>query len=118
MLAEKLLEQGRQEEVVEYLIQCQDVWDYHSKEIAAWIGAIQRGESPEFLASGTLGAMNHPCVQIGHLCARARILEDEPRSSTLQSKADALAGRARLRAEYKQTGGAPFGVLPIRFPRP
>ena len=102
MLAEKLLEHGKQEEVVDYLIQCQDVWDHSKKQFASWVDAIQNGERLEFLALGTLEAMNHPAVKLSHLCNSARFPDDVVGPTTPQSPAEVRAGRERLRAEYKR----------------
>jgi hypothetical protein len=100
-LAEKLLEDGRQTEVVEYLTQCQGVWERHRQDFASWINAIEAGEKPDFLGSGFLRAMNHPAVRIRYLFARANLSDSEQPSVLADRREDAIAERERLRAEYK-----------------
>jgi hypothetical protein len=78
------------------------VWDHSKKQFASWVDAIQNGERLEFLALGTLEAMNHPAVKLSHLCNSARFPDDVVGPTTPQSPAEVRAGRERLRAEYKR----------------
>ncbi len=104
MLAENLLDRGEREEVEEYLLKCQDVWEHQRKELATWVGTIRNGERPEFLASGNLGVMNHPSARIVHLCASARFPEGSGLPISRKSIAEVKAGREKLRTEYKAGG--------------
>jgi len=102
MLADRLLKYGEREEVVKFLVQCQKVWKRHGNELMTWIGAIQNGEEPRFLASGFLGAMNHPSLKILELSIRASFLEAE-RSATTSTSTKSIADmKERLRAEFKR----------------
>jgi len=61
MLAERLLEHGEKAAVVEYLIQCQDVWRHFEGPIAAWVGAIQNDQETH-LGLGTFA--DDPAIKI------------------------------------------------------
>jgi hypothetical protein len=100
-LAERLLEQGRQAEVVDYLTRCQRVWERNRREIASWINSIEAGGRPNFFASGFLRVMNHPAVRIRYLLARAHSGDVEQETASDDPPADVIADRERLRAEYK-----------------
>ena len=87
---------------MKFLVQCQKVWKRHGNELMTWIGAIQNGEEPRFLASGFLGAMNHPSLKILELSIRASFLEAE-RSATTSTSTKSIADmKERLRAEFKR----------------
>jgi len=114
VLAEELLERGERVEVLRHLLQCQDVWQFLKPQIDKWVGLIEDGEIPDFQESGILRAMNQPSYKLQMQWMRACSLGEGPGSAAPKptipkSPAEALAGRERLRAEYKVHHSAAIG---------
>lgn len=106
LLADKLLERGERVEVLKHLLDCRDVWQFYKLQIDNWVSLIEGGEAPQFQNSGMLRAMNQPSYKLQMQWVRACSLGEgsgsaAPKSTTPKSPAEVLAGRERLRAEYK-----------------
>src|SRR5439155_18601717 len=70
-LAQKLLEYGQRDAVIDFLAQCQRIWSHQRGQINTWIEAIRSQQQPEFRTSEFLIAVNRPGVRIQALLLRA-----------------------------------------------
>jgi hypothetical protein len=98
MLAEKLLELGERDSVVEYLSDCQIVWSHQTQLIADWIQAVRTGRRPNFLASTFWRVMVNPQMKIRELVVRASFLG----SGGADMEAAATLSKEEMLAEYKR----------------
>lgn len=106
-LVGKLLSHGYREEVSRHLMHCRDIWQSLRPQIDVWISLIASGEKPDFDASGMVKTMNAPMCRLQLLCSKARFFDEDVHSPGAshripKSRAEVLAGRERLRAEYKR----------------
>jgi hypothetical protein len=101
-LAQKLLERGERIEVLRYLSGCKNVWSLLRQRIDTWINVIERGEMPNFQESRGVRALNRPSHKLAMQWLRASSAEIAPRLAAPKSPAEVLAGRERLRAEYRR----------------
>jgi hypothetical protein len=105
-LAEKLLQSGYRVEVLRHLLECKDVWQFLRVKIDKWISLIEAGEAPDFGGAGVLRAISYR-LQMQWLRAYSLSLEKEPGVAARKSPAEVMAGRDRLRAEYRRRRGPP-----------
>jgi hypothetical protein len=101
-LAQKLLIHGERVDVLSHLLQCRDIWQFLQKQLDKWIGAIEKGESPDFHASEFLRSMNQPATRIQMQWVLAAF-PDAPRSGSPKSPDAVKAARERLRTKYRGT---------------
>jgi hypothetical protein len=106
MLAERLLEQGERQTVVNYLTECAHVWSHEKELIGLWISAVNAGEKPEFLKSSFLAAVHNPVIKLRTLTSRSSCIDDTttPSTTSRKSRAERLAEfqrrtRAAMRGE-------------------
>jgi tetratricopeptide (TPR) repeat protein len=100
-LAEKLLQSGHKVEVLRHLLECKDVWQFLRVKIDKWISLIEAGEAPDFGGAGVLRAIPYR-LQMQWLRAYSLSLEKEPGVAARKSPAEVMAGRNRLREEYRR----------------
>lgn len=105
-LAQKLLHSGQRVEVLRHLSDCKDVWQFLRVKIDRWMCLIEAGEVPDFGSAGLLKAISYR-LQMQWLRAYSLSLEKEPGVPTRKSPAEVVAGRNRLRAEYKLRRNGP-----------
>jgi len=101
-LAQRLLAHGERVEVVRHLLQCKGVWQFFHKQLDKWISLIESGETPDFGASGIINSMMQPATRVQTQWVLACSPEEKPGVTPPKSPAEVMAGRERLRAEYKR----------------
>jgi len=116
-LPEKLLAVGFRDEVSKYLRNCRDVWRSLRPQIDVWISLVGNGETLDFGAPKVVKLMNTPSFRLQTQWARIAFLEENPQRYAdkyriRKSRSEVLAGRERLRAEYRQQKDAFTDDLP------
>lgn len=107
-LPEQLLSVGLRDEVSNYLLNCRDIWQSVRPQIDVWISLLSNGERPDFGASKAIKLMSAPSYRLMMLWDRIAFLEKNSATSgdrlrIPRSRAEVLAGRERLRQEYRRT---------------
>lgn len=97
-LAHKLLGYGKRDVVLEHLSDCRNVWEILQQQIDDWIRAIDRGETPEFLATGNLRVPERPShtlrMQWLNACSLAQgPVSSEDRKVPVKTPAERLVER-------------------------
>lgn len=102
LLLQKLLCSGERVEVMRHLLECKNVWPFLGRQIDVWISSVKRGSIPDTQISGVLNSLNF-AYRLQMQWMRSLSLEDEQNSSSAKSVNEAIAGRERLRAEYRES---------------
>ncbi len=111
-LAEKLLEIGERIEVLRHLSECRDVWQLLPRPIDKWISVIEGGGIPKLQTSRSIRALSQPSQKLAMQTVRAHFLDNEAdltkqRSDVPMSRAEVLARREKLKAEYNRHRDTP-----------
>jgi hypothetical protein len=89
LLAEKLIERGEREVVVQYLSRCGEVWKQGARQLSPWIKEIKSGQQPDFVSRGMRRILDSPGFKMRWLATRSSFLS--------QSVAQELASQKPIR---------------------